>query len=970
MQQGDKQDGETGRTSPEAIPLSVVALDSIEHHYVAVLKELAMEPNLEPFKEEYEKIHRLLRKSNDGEKRLLQKIKELQQDLTSHGAKVEAALKLSHEDEEVIAALRKEIEKAWALADSAHAHEKESREHIQVLRKQVSELDALVDKSMRNTMGQEAYLRDLIMSKKDLENERVVAQGKVARLLDERDASRNSLEKTQKENEDTRRQLEEGLLQYQKLLRDLAGMQQERESLEQQVRECRAASDQHMAAMEERKATTEQLAVEEGRLKTVALEERDAVGRLAKKLEEQQRRFKTEADRLATIEAQNAEVKVEIPKLKATLKERMVEVARLAAEMRKVRKSAENQQTEMKKQLQIRDTLVQESEQLHDQIEERLRALGVEEKELHAEELRLKQAIPEKTQLLTDNSRTENERMAMEGHRVAEEGKRHNLAQQLDQLLRDNEQLRKNIFLLEQGQTKVLDHGQHVALQYHQTLEQTRKQRDRAQLLQQQLTENEKRLKAQQDLLDRVCTDRSRTQKQLKESELEWAGLKQRYQSNEEDIQLLKMQLVSKEGSLCRMHMVRRQLQRDISNAEQRASHLKDDGANATSRREALEAEAQQLNHLIAECDAEKSKYQSKFTALVNERNVLATQLIRRNEELRLLYSKIRLQECSLEKGAADYDKRVRTVMATQQAVAELRLRCRLALVRLRYAAKLQRRKQNVERDLFIERQRSRALADELQRPVHVHRWRRMEGNAPEVLDGIYKVQTLERQILAKHDALAEKTRLLAIRTAEYEAVRRKLAALPGPEVAEELSLYNENLERRRAQIGGMESELREVEQHADVIADEVKQLTLELGDVKRRYFDAKHKNDLLRREQAAFRATWGGSSAVANIALAAASAHRQQNQQSGQQQQQYPQSSSGVNSSARNNQQGAWTPHRVGAPRTCLWYTRTQQRREQIRQEAQLVQALSTGAPAPNYPLQFHPRQRQFVGGGFALTR
>ncbi|RNF12386.1 Trypanosoma vivax [Trypanosoma conorhini] len=964
MKQGDekRKDEGGGRISPETAQYSVVSLESIEHHYVEVMRELAMEPQLEAFKDEYEKIHRLLRKSNDGERRLQEKIKELQMDLEVHGTKVEAALKLSQEDEEVISTLRKEIEKAWALADSAHAREKDGREHIQQLRKQVAELDALVERSTRNTVGQAAFLHELIVSKKQLESERVVAHSKVSGLIDEREAMRNNLERIQNENESAREKLETTLFSYQTLLEDLAEIRRVRESLEQQVRECRSTSDQQMLKLEERKHAAEALSTEESRLKVLAAGERDAVARMAKQLEEQQRRFKTEADRLALVEAQNAEVKLEIPKLKTTLKERHAEVARLATALRKVRRSAEHQQVNMRKLLQTREELVQKAETLHNTIEERLAALGLAEKELHVEEARLKKTLPEKTELITNNSRTENERVAMEGNRVEEEGKRHSLAQQLDQLLCDNELLRKAIFELEQSQEKIVEHGQQLALQYHQTLEQTRKYRDKARVLQQQLTENEKRGKVQQDLLDRVSADRARTEKQLKESEMEWSALRQRYLTNDEEIQLLKMQLIAKEGALCRLHMVRRQLQRDISNAEQRASHLKDDGLNAHARRETLEAEAQQLTQLIAECDAEKSKHQSKFAALVNERNVLATQLIRRNEELRLLYSKIRLQECSLEKGASEYDRQVRNVESTRDELTELRLRCRLALVRLRYAEKLQRRKQSVERELFTEQQRCRALVDELQRPVHVHRWRRLEGDAPEVLDGIYKAQSLERQILQKCDMLAEKTELLARRTAEYDAIRRKLACLPGPELAEDLSLYNENLGRRSEQIEGMNSELREVEQHADALTEEVRQLSLELSDVKRRYFGAKHKNDLLRREQSVFRSTWGESSAVANVALAAASA-RQGQQRLGR-----------VNGEGGreedNSQQEVWVQRPAGVRRPCLWYTRTQLRRERMRQEARLVQALSTGAPAPNYPLQFRPQQRQFVGGGYALTR
>ncbi|RNC61767.1 Trypanosoma vivax [Trypanosoma cruzi] len=159
-----------------------------------------------------------------------------------------------------------------------------------------------------------------------------------------------------------------------------------------------------------------------------------------------------------------------------------------------------------------------------------------------------------------------------------------------------------------------------------------------------------------------------------------------------------------------------------------------------------------------------------------------------------------------------------------------------------------------------------------------------------------------------------------------------------------------------------MNAELQEVEQHADVLKEEVRQLSLELGDAKRRYFGAKHKNDLLRREQAVFRSTWGESSAIANIALAAASAHQQKQRLAG--------SGGGGSGKDSSNQQGVWLERPVGARRPCLWHTRTQMRRERMLQEARLVQALSSGAPAPNYPLQFRPQQRQFVGGGFALTR
>nr|CCC93514.1 conserved hypothetical protein [Trypanosoma congolense IL3000] len=921
-----------------------VSIDALEHHYVELQKELAMEPQLRPLGEEYGKIHRLLRKSHDGEKRLMTKIKELDHDIATHGANVESALKLARQDEEIITGLRKEIEKAWSLADSAHAREKETRERIHELRQQVLRLSQLVDKNASSTMGQESFLRDLIKTKKNFENERLVAQTKAEHLTDEKGFYQRKMQKLKEDFEDVRQQLDTTLRTYESLLRNLTETKRERECLEQQVRDYRAESDEHLKDIANVRQSASELAIEEGKLKTIASTERNAVAALSKQLEDQQEKIKVEAEKLAAAESQNAEMKQEIPKMKATLKNRLAELDRLAATLKKSRQKTEVQQVDIKKQVQIRDSLVEEAEQMHSSIEEHLRILEEEMKALHEEEARLKATMPEKTKLLMDNSRVDSERAMMDGQRLLEEGKRRNLSQQLEKLLRDNEAMRKKIFDLEQNQAKIIDNGQHEALQYHQTLEQIRREQGQARQLQQQLEDNEKRFKAQQDLLDRVSTDRSRTERRLKETELECAALKQRYNKNGEEIQLLKMQIIGKESALCRIHMARKQLQRDVTCAEERACHLKEDSTNAGARYETLKGEAKQLSHLITECDTEKSKYQSKFAALVNERNVLAVQLVRRNEELRLLRDKIRLQECSIVRGGEDYSKRVRAVVAKRDELEELRLRCRVALARMLRAEKLQRRKRKIERDLFVEQRRSRALADELQRPINVHRWRWLEGNAPEILDGIYKVHTLERHILKKQDLLIEKKKQLAAKNAEYEAVRKKLAELQGPEVAEELSLYDENLQRRRSQIRNLDSELKEVEQHVDVVAEEVKQLSSELCEAKRRYFKAKHKNDLLRREQAALREMWGGSSTVARAAMSLMGNAMEQRQQ-------------------ELRESGS-------APRQPVWRTRVEKRREQNKRERQLIQVLSNGAPAPNYPLQTPKGQRLFLGGGFALTR
>lgn len=81
--------------------------ESLERDFQEVLSELTGDKSLEKFRDEYEKLHRALKKSHDNEKRLMTKCRELNAEIVANSAKVSTALKLSQEDQASIASLKK-----------------------------------------------------------------------------------------------------------------------------------------------------------------------------------------------------------------------------------------------------------------------------------------------------------------------------------------------------------------------------------------------------------------------------------------------------------------------------------------------------------------------------------------------------------------------------------------------------------------------------------------------------------------------------------------------------------------------------------------------------------------------------------------------------------------------------------------------------------------------------------------------
>ena len=76
----------------------------------------------------------------------------------ANAAKVQTALKLSQEDQNTIASLKREIEKAWKMVDVSHEKEARAKETISQLKIEISNLSRLVEQGAGLSMGQESQV--------------------------------------------------------------------------------------------------------------------------------------------------------------------------------------------------------------------------------------------------------------------------------------------------------------------------------------------------------------------------------------------------------------------------------------------------------------------------------------------------------------------------------------------------------------------------------------------------------------------------------------------------------------------------------------------------------------------------------------------------------------------------------------------------------------------------------------------
>ena len=70
------------------------------------------------------------------------------------------------------------------------------------------------------------------------------------------------------------------------------------------------------------------------------------------------------------------------------------------------------------------------------------------------------------------------------------------------------------------------------------------------------------------------------------------------------------------------------------------------------------EEDIARLKYVISEAETEKQKQKKDYEMVIGERDILGTQLIKRDEELSLLYEKIKIQQSTIAKGDIYYTEK------------------------------------------------------------------------------------------------------------------------------------------------------------------------------------------------------------------------------------------------------------------------------------------------------------------------
>ena len=423
--------------------------------------------------------------------------------------------------------------------------------------------------------------------------------------------------------------------------------------------------------------------------------------------------------------------------------------------------------------------------------------------------------------------------------RVAE-GTRKTLEQEISGYRADLQRAERAIADLERERDRAASEMRAASAQYVATLEEVKLRDASIEDLQRSIAEGEARLRQQQALYEAVRSDRNLYSKQLVEAQAEVAALKRQFRIATHAIDQLKEEISAKDLGLVKEHFDHVKVAKEKDSLQAELTKARQQISEAESVITGQLSEIAKLNQVISEADAERVRQRKEYDVVLSDRDILGSQLVRRNEELALLYEKIKLQQSALARGAAQYRERMGDIRLLKIKIAELRRELGVLRTGVSNVDVLKREVHFLGRELLAERTKVKALSEELENPLNVHRWRKLEGSDPAAYEMIQRIQTLQKRLIVKTEEVVEKDLQIQEKEKLYMELKNILARQPGPEVAEQLHIYQQNLREKTRQMKAMAAELNLYQAQTAEQKYEVERLQRELHELKHKYFAQK----------------------------------------------------------------------------------------------------------------------------------
>ncbi|XP_015433569.1 PREDICTED: cilia- and flagella-associated protein 58-like [Dufourea novaeangliae] len=423
---------------------------------------------------------------------------------------------------------------------------------------------------------------------------------------------------------------------------------------------------------------------------------------------------------------------------------------------------------------------------------------------------------------------------------VVYEYSRRKIEHELDSVTQNVDEIQKEMSIVEKERDKHSFVAQDLALQVENYLSEVKLKQVEISSYKKRLAESETKYRQLQTLFESVRTERNSLNKSLTEVQDEVQELKHKLKVVNHQTEQLKEDIVTKEANLIKEEFLRGRVEKEKEGLKVELESTRKEVSELRHEIEEMKQEEKSLKLVIQRAEADIGRHKKDIDNVMNERDILGTQLVRRNDELSLQYSRIKVLHGTLQRGEAQYNQRLEDIRLLKLEVKNLRTEKTLLTKNINNMSDLRQEVFHLNRDLTRERLKVMALEEEVQTPLNIHRWRKLEGSDPSTYELLKKIQILQKRVLKMASDAIDKEKKIKDTEKLYMNLREILSKYPGPQVTISLNKTQKALRERGQKMKCLLAELSMYEVQIDGYRVDVDRMAGEMGELKKKYYTQK----------------------------------------------------------------------------------------------------------------------------------
>jgi len=829
------------------IEKDVQNLDVLDVNFAEIMNSLVNNESFSKFRTEYMNLLEAFKVSHFNNSELVKKCQSLNSEIISNTTKVSSVLKLSQEDQRIISGLRFEFEKAWKMVEISQDKENKSRDIIESLKAEVTKLSKLSEAGGAMAFSKENSLQslqdDVAMLKKEInvQNSQINAlnydtnqwREKLKEAKSITEALGNEQQQLLGIIESSKSQVKDVEDNVVKIMNDVALTKENLRVSNEKI----ATNSQELTTIQQRIESTKQsmdklksenreniITVEES-LERVELNKQLLEGKIGlvtrtmgqldemqRKLSEKEKKVIIQKDRLSSLSQELNSSEIENRNANA----QRVDVTNKLKEKRSQLNQCRSESFRLRHELSRLESIVLNSK----------RAISVYQNSLFTEKTLV---VDEEKKRIT----IEAQQNSVQDDISTEKLEMHETHKMMDILLNEIQKheetmstYKSNTLIIE-ADRKVNDYQKQELdivltrlrnrIQKHDGMQKTLlEERD---LVRRQLEALKQEAKQIMDDHLIISTEIHQSKEQIRKNDFDCIEIHHKCEQISESLPELQKLNIEKERGL-------QEVATSIStlyNTLVRSRYLHDVSENGL----------EEVKRIVTSLEAEKLVFETKANRRVAEVHNIRQKCKSLEYDIGSMHSHYNRISLEIEDLKTDLGNSI----SRQKDLIELS----------QHSRALFKENIKIEKSLLYFRCRAKALEEELETPMNIHRWRFLEGTNPEHMQLIKMNQSLKYTYLHKMCVLQRLRSKLDELSHQFEVFSKRLKMTITPEQEAAQVYYKEILGVKDRQLTVVQNSIDGQKSSVYEGRDSVELLREQLRDVKQEYFDIKKANNDIR---------------------------------------------------------------------------------------------------------------------------